>query len=403
MTDPLALLARIAPEGVPDIAAVFLTLVTLIVAARVGGALLQRLGQPAVLGELLAGIVIGPSLLALVQGTDPAVHVLAELGLVILLFQIGLHTDLADLLKVGPAAGVVGVAGVVLPFALGYGAATLLGAAGVTAIVCGAAMTATSIGISARILNDLGRLHSREGKTVLGAAVLDDVVGLIILAVVGIIATGGMVSTSTVMWTIGRAVGFLVVALLLGRFLAPPLFGWIANHSAAGVLGALALAFALLLAALADAAGSALIIGAFAAGVVLHETPQRQDVEASLAPVGHFFVPVFFATVGAAVDVRAMLQPEALVLGVTLLAVGIVTKFAAGFVPFWVPMRHAVVGAAMVPRGEVGLIFAQMGLATAALSAQQFGAVMLMVIGTTVVTPPWLAWLARRETGSARK
>jgi Kef-type K+ transport system membrane component KefB len=377
-----------------SVTGIFLMLVALVTSARIGGSLAKRIGQPTVLGELLAGILIGPSLLGLAQPNDPVIHVIAEFGVVILLFQIGLHTNLGALIKVGPAAASVGLVGVVLPFTTGYFAADLLGVAMMPAIVCGAAMTATSIGISARILGDLKMLDTREGKTVLGAAVLDDVVGLIILAVVATMARGGDVTAGSVAGTTGLAVGFLVLAVAIGGMVAPKLFALIDRIPVSGTTGALALAFALLLAALADVAGSALIIGAFAAGLVLHWTPQRERIEDSTSALGHFFVPIFFASVGASVDIRAMLDPTALLLGSVLLVVGIATKFVAGYAPFWVPMRYALVGAAMVPRGEVGLIFARMGLATAVLTPELFGALMVMVIGTTFVTPPWLAWLA---------
>jgi Kef-type K+ transport system membrane component KefB len=400
--DP-GLLLSVPTGGAAEVTRVFLMLVALVTAARIGGTLATRIGQPAVLGELVAGILIGPSLLGFVDPNDPFIHVLAEFGVVILLFQIGLHTDLGALIKVGPAAAAVGVVGVVLPFGTGFLTARVLGVPLMPSIVCGAAMTATSIGISARILGDLGSLDTREGKVVLGAAVLDDVAGLIILAVVATMARGGDVTVLSVTRTVGLAVGFLVVAVAVGGMIAPRLFAVIDKIPVSGTTGALALAFALLLAALADLGGSALIIGAFAAGLVLHWTPQRETIEDSTSALGHFFVPVFFASVGAAVDIRAMAHVQSLQLGGMLLVIGILGKFIAGYAPFWVPMRHALVGAAMVPRGEVGLIFARMGLATAALTPELFGALMIMVIGTTFVTPPWLAWLARRGLQQAAR
>jgi Kef-type K+ transport system membrane component KefB len=386
----------IAGDG-ESVTKVFLMLAALVASARLGGSLAKRIGQPTILGELVAGILIGPSLLGFVDPTDPFIHVMAEFGVVILLFQIGLHTDLGALIKVGPAAASVGLVGVVLPFVAGYGAATMLGVELLPAIICGAAMTATSIGISARILGDLGQLESTEGKTVLGAAVLDDIAGLVILAVVASMAQGDEITALSVSKTVGLAVGFLIVAIAAGGIVAPKLFALIDKIPISGTTGALALSFALLMAALADLGGSALIIGAFAAGLVLHWTPQRETIENSTTALGHFFVPVFFASVGAAVDVRAMVDPESLLLGSVLLVIGIGGKFISGYAPFWVKMRHSLVGAAMVPRGEVGLIFARMGLATGALSGELFGGLMIMVIGTTFVTPPWLAWLARRK------
>lgn len=384
--------AAAAPMG-----ALFLMVAALVVAARLGGALAQRLGQPSVLGELLAGILIGPSLLGLVDPALPGLHLLAELGVVVLLFQIGLHTDLRGLVAVGSAATAVATVGVVLPFAAGWFVAGAFGLTPLQAILAGAALTATSVGISARVLGDLGRLETAEGRTVLGAAVLDDVIGLVILAVCATMAAGGVITTASVARTVALAVGFLAGALLLGRLLVPRLFALIDRIPADGVTGAIALAFALALAALADAAGSAMIIGAFAAGLILHDTPQRQRIETATTAMGHFVVPIFFAVVGATVDLAAVADPSALGLGGALLAVGIAGKFVAGWAPFWVPMRRALVGAAMVPRGEVGLIFAQMGLATGAITPGIFGALMLMVIGTTFVTPPWLAWLCRGQ------
>ncbi|MES2304345.1 MAG: cation:proton antiporter [Gemmatimonadota bacterium] len=377
----------------------FLVLAGLVTAARLGGALAQRLGQPTVLGELLVGVLLGPSLLGLVHPEDPSLHLLSEFGVVILLFQIGLHTDLRQLIKVGGAASAVAGVGVAVPFGLGFLAAELFGLTLIPALVCGAALTATSVGISARILGDVGELDSVEGRTVLGAAVLDDVIGLVILAVVAGMVNGGEISTVGILKTVALALGFLVVAIVIGRFVVPRIFAALHNVPVPGTTGAIAVAFALALAAIAEKSGSAPIIGAFAAGLVLHETPQRQVIEEASAALGHFFVPVFFVSVGAAVDLSAMRDPAALGLGGALLAIGIAGKFVAGYAPYWLPMRNAMVGVAMIPRGEVGLIFAQMGLATGALTPALFGALMMMVIGTTIITPVWLSYLVRGTRG----
>ncbi|MEO5798794.1 MAG: cation:proton antiporter [Gemmatimonadales bacterium] len=377
----------------------FLVLAALVTVARLGGAVAQRLGQPTVLGELIVGILLGPSALGLVHPEDPSLHLLSEFGVVILLFQIGLHTDLRQLIKVGGAASAVAGVGVVVPFGLGFLAAELFGLALLPALVCGAALTATSVGISARILGDLGELDSVEGRTVLGAAVLDDVIGLVILAVVAGMVNGGDVSTGGIARTVALAIGFLVIAIALGRFVVPKIFAAIHTVPVPGTTGAIAVAFALALAAIAEKSGSAPIIGAFAAGLVLYETPQRQVIEEASAALGHFFVPVFFVSVGASVDLSAMRDPAALGIGGALLAIGIVGKFVAGYAPFWLPMRRAMVGVAMIPRGEVGLIFAQMGLATGALTPALFGALMMMVIGTTIITPIWLSYLVRGGSG----
>ena len=376
-------------------------LVALLVGTKLLGELVQRVGQPAVLGELLAGVLLGGSLLGLVDPTDPVLHALAEIGVLVLLFEIGLHTDLRALARVGGSALTVGVVGVVLPFALGWGAALALGLPALTAVVAGAALTATSIGISARVLSDLGQLDTPEGQVVLGAAVLDDVIGLVILSVVGAVAAGAGVSAGGVARTAGVAVGFIVGALVLGRLVVPPLFRAVSRMRAGGTLMVLGIALAFGLAWLAQLVGSATIIGAFAAGLVLHDTPQRDEIERATTTVGHLVVPVFFAVVGASVDVRTLADPRTLLVGGLLIAAAVVGKFAAGYAPFWFTGRKALVGTAMIPRGEVGLIFAQMGLASGALTPPLFSAVALMVLVTTFVAPPLLARLARTGPAAA--
>lgn len=391
-------LFALAPAGAdPTIAPLLGALAVLLIAARVAGELANRIGQPSVLGELLAGVVLGSSLFGILDPSNPVLHTLSELGVVILLFKIGLHTNLRDILAVGAPAALVGLVGVVLPFAGGYFTAIALGLESMTAVVAGAALTATSIGISARVLSDLGQLETTEGRIVLGAAILDDVVGLVILSVVSGLAAGGVLTVAGVGRTAGLAIGFLVAALVLGRLVAPRLMRWVSRFRVEGALGSLALAFAFALAALAATAGSAMIIGAFAAGLVLHETPQAKPVEKATTTLGHFFVPVFFLTVGASIDVRALASGRVLLIGGALCVVAIIGKLVAGYAPWWITARRSVIGVAMIPRGEVGLIFAQMGLASGALDEGLFAAVMLMVMVTTFVAPPWLAALAGRR------
>ncbi len=372
------------------------TLVALLVATKLLGALAQRFGQPAVLGELVAGVLLGGSLLRVLDPGDPVLHALSEIGVLVLLFEIGLETDVRALARVGGAATTVALVGVALPCLLGYAAAVALGLTPLAATVAAASLSATSIGISARVLSDLGQLDTPEGQVVLGAAVLDDVVGLVILAVVGAAAAGAGVSAGGVARTTAVAAGFIVLALALGRLLVPPLFGLIARVRAPGTLVALGLALAFAMAWLAEGAGSATIIGAFAAGLVLHETPQREEVGQAITTVGHLIVPVFFASVGASVDVRTLAEPRTLAVGGALIAAGVVGKFAAGFAPVWFRGRKALIGAAMIPRGEVGLIFAQAGLASRVLSPALFSAVAMMVLGTTFLAPPVLARIVGR-------
>jgi Kef-type K+ transport system membrane component KefB len=377
---------------VPDF---FLLLVSIFVAAKLLGELAERFGQPAVLGELLAGVILGTSLLGLVDPADEIVHLLAELGVVLLLFEIGLETDLKRLLSVGSAAFAVAIVGVVLPFALGVLVARWFGVDGLASLVAGAALTATSVGITARVFSDLGRLQDPEGQVVLGAAVIDDVLGLIILAVVARVVAGDDVGVVGVMGATAAAFGFLALALVLGRLLAPRLFGLLARSGSVHSLALMGVAFALLLSLAAAAAGSALIVGAFAAGLIVAGTREAGVVRDGAVRIGHFFVPVFFVAVGAAVDVRAFGRADVVILGLALVAVGTLGKVAAGFAPWWFRGRKLVVGVGMVPRGEVGLIFAQMGLAAGVLDAGRYAALMMMVMVTTLAAPPVLRLLLR--------
>ena len=370
-------------------------LVVVLGVAKSLGALAQWLGQPAVLGELLAGVLLGSSALGLVDPGVEVLHLLSEMGVVILLFAIGLETDLRKLLRVGGSSAAVALVGVALPFALGYAACRLLDQTEMVAIMAGAALTATSVGITARVLADLGRLGEPESQIILGAAVIDDVIGLVILTVVTGLTQGREVTVLGVASTTGIAFGFLAATLLLGQVVIPPIFKKAAQVDVPGTSTTLSLMLAFGLAWLADKAGSAMIIGAFAAGLLLARTPQRHEIEDGITKLGHFFVPLFFVTVGAAVDVR-LFNPlvaenrPTLVVGGVLVVMAIIGKFLAGFAPFWFRGRKAVIGVGMIPRGEVGLIFAQIGLGSGVLSPGLFGAITLMVMVTTFLAPPLL-------------
>jgi Kef-type K+ transport system membrane component KefB len=389
--NPAALIAILAPEaGGVSVERVLLLLAVILVSAKVLGELAERIGQPAVVGELLAGVLLGPSVIGFVDPTLPVLHIFAEIGVILLLFTIGLETDLKRLLSVGGAATMVAVVGVVLPFALGYFVSRGLGLDLLPAIVAGAALTATSVGITARVFSDLGRLKSAEGQIVLGAAVIDDVIGLIILAVVSDLVAGNAPSVLGVARTTGVAFGFLAVALLVGRVVIPRVFGVIGRSGKEQTLASMALALAFLMAVLASEVGSALIIGAFAAGLVLAPTEHAHAVERGVVRLANFFVPIFFVAVGAAVDVRTFGSRDVLLIGLALTAVAIIGKFAAGFAPVWIRARKTLIGVGMIPRGEVGLIFAQTGLAAGVLTAGTFSALMLMVLVTTFMAPPLL-------------
>jgi len=281
-------------------------LAVMLATAKAFGWLAKRVGQPAVLGELVAGVVLGLSMAGLVDPKDGVLHFLAEIGVVILLFEIGLETDLRKLIQVGPVAAVVALVGVALPFALVTPVCRLLGLDNLVAAVAGAALTATSVGITARVLSDLGRLQEPESQVILGAAVIDDVIGLVILAVVARYTQGQEVTAISVARTTGVAFGFLAGTLLVGRFAVPPLVRLAGHIDLPGTPTMFAVVLAFGLAWLAWASGSAMIIGAFAAGLLLRWTPRVGEMERGVAHLGHFFVPLFFVVVGAAVDVRVL-------------------------------------------------------------------------------------------------
>ena len=386
-----------APEpGSVSVTQFLLLLAVILVSAKVLGELAERIGQPAVVGELLAGVILGPSVIGFVDPTLPSLHLLAEIGVVLLLFGIGLETDLKRMLSVGGAAFTVAVVGVVLPFALGYFVSRALGLELLPAIVAGAALTATSVGITARVLGDLGRLQSIEGQIVLGAAVIDDVIGLIILAIVTDLVAGNAPTALGVVKTTAIAFGFLAAAVIGGRFAIPPLFALIARTGKEHTLATMALVLAFLLAVLASSVGSALIVGAFAAGLVLAPTEHVHAIERGVVRLANVFVPVFFVAVGAAVDVRTLGSREVLLVGLALTAVAIAGKFVAGFAPVWVRANKTLIGVGMIPRGEVGLIFAQTGLTAGVLNGGDYSALMLMVLVTTFLAPPLLRVLAAR-------
>jgi Kef-type K+ transport system membrane component KefB len=417
-------LAVLAAAGSGDahgggFAMVALYLAVILIAAKLGGDLASRLGQPSVLGELVIGIVLGN--LGLLGWTalepaksDAAIDLLAQLGVLILLFEVGLESTVAQMLKVGVTALLVAVIGVVLPLGLGWGVGLWLlpDKSWMVHAFIGATLSATSVGITARVLKDLGRSQSTEARIILGAAVIDDVLGLVVLAVVsGVIAAadkGGSFSSMSVLWILLKALLFLVGSLGLGVWLSPRLFQLASRLHARQVLLAVGLAFCFLLAWLASAIGLAPIVGAFAAGLILEEVHYvdfvsrgEKPLEETIQPIVAFLAPVFFVVMGMRTDLRAFGEPAVWGLAAALIAAAILGKQACGLaVPRGVDRLS--VGVGMIPRGEVGLIFANIGMAltlggAAVVDKPTFSAIVLMVVVTTLVTPPALKWsLGRR-------
>jgi Kef-type K+ transport system membrane component KefB len=375
-----------------------LGLVLVWLAAKLAGEGMERIGQTAVLGELLAGVIIGPGVLGLVHESE-VLHALAELGVLILLFEVGLDSDLGELLRAGVQAALVALVGVAIPFAVGFGVMLGLGHPPLLAVFVGATLTATSVGVTARVLTDLGRLQDAAAKVVLGAAVVDDVLGLLVLAVVtGIAETGSVTATSVVLLSI-KAVLFLVAAILLGVRLAPPVVRWIGQMRGRGSLIVYPVVFAVALAAVADMMGLATIIGAFAAGLVLATSERREHIKDRVKPIADLLVPIFFVTVGMKVH-PGLLNPFApnaqFGIAMLLAVVAIVSKLVAGLAVYQRGVRRWPVGVGMVPRGEVGLIFAGAGLAAGVIGQDLYSALVVVVMLTTFAAPPWLKVLYRK-------
>lgn len=381
-----------AEDLILTIAQLLLALISIFVAAKVAGMFAERLGQPAVLGELIGGVLIGVSGLHLVDPHDVTIHLFSELGVILLLFLIGLETDLKKLISVGGPAVAVAIAGVTLPFVAGAGFGYVLGLPMMVAVCLGAALTATSVGITARVLSDLGHLHDAESQIILGAAVVDDIIGLILLTLVGTLAEGGALTLFGVVKIVVIAFGFVLLAIVIGSWLAPSLIRLVDRIRMTRGLFFSSMVFAFLLAFIAQRVGSAIVIGSFAAGLVLARTGRGKEIERQIHDIGQFFVPIFFVVVGAAVDLSSVNPLTAagrryLLIGLGLTVLAVLGKVAAGFVVRRNDVRRTVIGVGMIPRGEVGLIFAQIGLATKLLDAGLFSAVALMVMLTTFTAP----------------
>ena len=392
-----------------------LYLVVILLSAKLMGHLGVLLGQPAVLGELCAGILLGNLGFLGIGGFegiagDPFVDILARIGVIVLLFEVGLESTIRDMFDVGVSSLLVAVLGVAAPFALGWlvSAWLLPGNSPYAHAFLGATLCATSVGITARVLQDIGKSREKESKIILGAAVVDDVLGLIILASVSgaiLAAEGGRTPGLWPQAVIAlKAGGFLAGALLLGALLTPRIFRTAAKLHSPGVLVSISLAFCFLLSFLAGQAGLASIVGAFAAGLILEPVHFQafgergiRHLEETLTPLTGFLAPVFFVQMGAKVDLRVFASVDTLWLALALTVAAILGKQLCSLGVLEKGANRWAVGFGMIPRGEVGLIFASIG-ATLVLEGERiidattYSAVIIMVILTTLVTPPLLKW-----------
>lgn len=407
------------------IASVVIYLAVILVAAKLGGDLATRLGQPAVLGELAAGVVmgnlafIGPDVLEPIK-QNASIEMLAQLGVLILLFEVGLESTVRQMMEVGLSSLLVAVVGVATPFALGWGVATLLlpDASPYVCVFVGAILTATSVGITARVLQDLGRSTTREARVILGAAVIDDVLGLVILAVVtGIIVAanaGGQVEGGAIAMIVLKSGVFIAGSLTLGAWLSPRLFHLASRLHVRGVLLAISLSFCFLLSWLADAVGLAPIVGAFAAGLILEDVHYRDfkvngepELAKHIEPIAAFLTPVFFVLMGMHTDLKSFTQPGVLTFALLLTLAAVLGKLICGIGAIGSGYDRLSIGVGMIPRGEVGLIFANIGMgltmAGQPIMAQAtYSAVVVMIITTTLITPPALQWSLARNRSATR-
>ncbi|MGB5960975.1 MAG: cation:proton antiporter [Coleofasciculaceae cyanobacterium] len=428
---PMPFLASAVAEDSPIIlSGVLLSLVVIYLASKVGAELAKKLNLPPVLGELVAGVIIGVSALHFVifpegglsasdsvimttlqglnqltpeavarifESQSEVISVLAEIGVIILLFEIGLESDLRQLKEVGIQATVAAFVGVVVPFAAGTaGLMMLFNVAAIPAIFAGAALTATSIGITSKVLSELGQLKSREGQIIVGAAVIDDVLGIIVLAVVASLAKTGEIDVVNVIYLIVSATAFLFGSIALGGIFNKSFVAIVDKLKTRGNIVTPAFVFAFFMAFLGNAIHLEAILGAFAAGLVLDETDARNELDELIKPIADLLVPIFFVTVGARADLRVLnpAVPEnraGLLIAVFLVAVAIVGKLVTGWAVFGQPgINRWAIGVGMIPRGEVGLVFAGIGSASGVLDKPLEVSIIIMVILTTFLAPPFL-------------
>jgi Kef-type K+ transport system membrane component KefB len=383
-------------ESAEHAAAILTQLFVLLLAAKIGDEIFKRLDQPSLIGEILGGVLVGPAVLNLYQvGAETALF--AEIGVVLLLFQVGLDTRLHDLVSVGRSALLVAALGVAFPLAAGFGLAELLGAPLPVAVFLGAALTATSVGITSKVLTDLHALQTVSGRIILGAAVVDDVLALVILAVASGVAAGS-VSVDRILALLLLSIAFIVIVVIGGTRILRRRRSLLTMPRFADTPFLPGMIVMLGLAALAAAIGLAAIIGAFLAGMVVGESSEKPALEQEVAPVAAFFTPFFFGFIGAQVDLAGLASPEALaiLLGVTLLA--IVAKFAGAFLGAIDRgrARAFAIGWGMVPRGEVGIVVAGLGLSSGAIDGELYSVVVGMAILTTLIVPPVLPPLLSR-------
>ena len=416
----------------------FLWIAIALLAARIGG-MIEKLKQPAVLGELLMGTILGNMFLCGIDFFQPMksdvyLQFLGEIGIVILLFQVGLESNIKQMKSIGMRAFFVAIIGVLAPYLLGrYFAGPYLmpGFSDQTYVFLGATLTATSIGITARVFKDFNIMDSKESKIIIGAAIIDDIIGLVILAIVTAIIQNGAFDMYELLITSSLAIGFLMASIVGGSYLAPFFGKWLSHiHAGQSMKLTFALCLGFLLAYLADAIGLSPIIGAFSAGLMLDSThfkdfhsshliqelktighskqsevetkilsvaerANEKHIEELIAPIGQFTTPIFFIITGMSVDLMVFTQTSTVLLGILLTVIAVIGKLLSGFAAGR-GVKHWLIGWGMVPRGEVGLIFASVGKSLGVINANEYSVIILVIISTTFISPIMLNYLIKR-------
>jgi Kef-type K+ transport system membrane component KefB len=377
---------------------ILLSLFVVFAAAQIGAEIAQRLKLPGVVGEIAAGCMVGPSVLGWVVPNE-ALDVLAEIGVILLLFSVGLETRIADLKRVGGSALLVGVLGVVIPFALGALWAHGSGFEWNKSLFVAAAFVATSAGITARVLQQLGALGRIESRVILGAAVIDDILAMLLLGVVVSLQAGGGLRIGSLLTILAEAIGFIAVIGWVGTRVMRRRSQWL--EAPIGALSPLTvvLAICLGLAFLSTLVGLAAIIGAFLAGTIASETRQREVLEHQIQPLLALLTPFFFVVTGSKVDLALLANWPAVATLSVVTIIAVVSKFAGGFLGAWTLGRRgaAIVGVGMVPRGEFGVVVASLGLAAGVFSDRIYAVIVAMSLLTAMIAPPFLALLLRHD------
>ncbi|MFC1690798.1 cation:proton antiporter [Nanoarchaeota archaeon] len=377
-----------------------LKLAIILASAKVARIICHKIDQPAVLGELVVGALLGPSLLnVIIPGQSEVLTFLAEIGVILLLFQVGLESNIYQLLKVGLSSSLVALIGIIAPFGLGYlYFAYVNGASSLISLYVAATLTATSVGVTMRVLSEIKKLNSDEGKIILGAAVIDDIIGLIILSVLVGITELGRVSLLNIGKISFYSITFLVLTAYLGIKFAPKVQNAMHKLVTQRTFIVPAFIFAIFCAYLANLIGLATIVGAFAAGLVLETTKEKKEIEKRLKPVADLFVPVFFVMAGAYFNWKALLEPGIIPVIIILSIIAVVSKIVSGLGVVRTKASRLAVGVGMIPRGEVGLIFATYGLTNGIVSASLYSALVLVIMITTIIPPPILKRIMHAKT-----